>query len=309
MAHAHHIVIRNTFINVLDIGEQRNDAIPRQVSAPLPVLDDVEPRRHNDVFDPYKDDPSELEFLNLSPGCNQSEASSCGQSEKGFDDTLGSDALDNSVSRADSSSCASVACVGGHGIEEAATPKHQDIPAEWHGKTSVMVRNISYKCTRTDIIEELNKSGFEKLFDYVYMPLNVRRGTGKGYAFVNFLDAYTAYRFKEHFDGLLMDVLGGVKRLEVIPANLQGYSQNISHYIAKQSESSAAVKVSAPQSPPESIPSEDVRSGIVDQVAQPPRKAIAAPRQKDNLASTSCHKCHGRVLRKARFCQWCGVGL
>eukprot|EP00928_Gymnodinium_smaydae_P022509 TRINITY_DN1887_c1_g1_i1.p1 TRINITY_DN1887_c1_g1~~TRINITY_DN1887_c1_g1_i1.p1 ORF type:complete len:229 (-),score=21.29 TRINITY_DN1887_c1_g1_i1:711-1397(-) len=67
-------------------------------------------------------------------------------------------------------------------LEESLSPKHLEIPDEWRGKTSVMVRNISYKCTRTLFCDELDKRGFQNLFDYVYIPINAGRGTSKGHA-------------------------------------------------------------------------------------------------------------------------------
>eukprot|EP00928_Gymnodinium_smaydae_P001572 TRINITY_DN10574_c0_g2_i1.p1 TRINITY_DN10574_c0_g2~~TRINITY_DN10574_c0_g2_i1.p1 ORF type:complete len:367 (-),score=32.89 TRINITY_DN10574_c0_g2_i1:81-1181(-) len=104
-----------------------------------------------------------------------------------------------------------------------------DLPSEWRGMTSVMVRNLSYKCTPKRFNDELCKAGFEGLFDYTYVPVNYSSYTCKGYAFVNFVDAHTAYRFYTVFDSQKMRIPGSKKLLEVTPSNLQGYNQNITH--------------------------------------------------------------------------------
>eukprot|EP00928_Gymnodinium_smaydae_P069417 TRINITY_DN5289_c0_g4_i3.p1 TRINITY_DN5289_c0_g4~~TRINITY_DN5289_c0_g4_i3.p1 ORF type:complete len:312 (+),score=23.05 TRINITY_DN5289_c0_g4_i3:68-1003(+) len=136
---------------------------------------------------------------------------------------------------------ASVAWLNDSTLEEPQCPQnlsdvHDVLPSEWQGKTSVMVRNIPYKCTRPMFFEAVKRAGFENLYDYAYMPLNAGRATSKGYAFLNFSDDITAYRFKVHFDGKKMDVPKKSKLLEVIPANLQGYLRNEAHYITKQHE-------------------------------------------------------------------------
>eukprot|EP00928_Gymnodinium_smaydae_P055216 TRINITY_DN3880_c0_g1_i2.p1 TRINITY_DN3880_c0_g1~~TRINITY_DN3880_c0_g1_i2.p1 ORF type:complete len:312 (-),score=38.74 TRINITY_DN3880_c0_g1_i2:470-1405(-) len=191
------------------------------------------------------------------------------------------------------------------------------VPSEWQGKSSVMVRNISYKCTRGMFRDELCKAGFEGLFDYVYVPVNVGRGTSKGYAFVNFVDAQTAFTFKQRFDGNRMDVPGGMKLLEVIPANLQGYAKNVSHYIDKQNEVSATLKsrqVSLPRAA-------DVRGEWKANGVAATGTFGGSRKPSENVAVTSelnekyagpgpyCPMCGKHVLSKARFCQWCGAEL
>eukprot|EP00928_Gymnodinium_smaydae_P048170 TRINITY_DN3219_c0_g2_i1.p1 TRINITY_DN3219_c0_g2~~TRINITY_DN3219_c0_g2_i1.p1 ORF type:complete len:265 (-),score=25.31 TRINITY_DN3219_c0_g2_i1:291-1085(-) len=113
------------------------------------------------------------------------------------------------------------------GFQETCDGTVGDIPTEWQNKTSVMVRNIPYKCTPTMFEHELNKAGFEDLFDYVYVPVNPGRTTTKGYAFVNFVDARTAYRFKQQFESTMMN--GSKKQLEVIPSHMQGFTSNSLH--------------------------------------------------------------------------------
>eukprot|EP00928_Gymnodinium_smaydae_P058242 TRINITY_DN41454_c0_g1_i1.p1 TRINITY_DN41454_c0_g1~~TRINITY_DN41454_c0_g1_i1.p1 ORF type:complete len:371 (+),score=35.62 TRINITY_DN41454_c0_g1_i1:83-1195(+) len=108
------------------------------------------------------------------------------------------------------------------------------VPYEWQGKTSVMVRNISYKCTRQILDEELREAGFEGLFDYLYLPQYSGNQCSKGFAYINFLDPGTAYRFKQAFHCLRTSRICAGKRLRVVPANLQGYVENVTHRVKQK---------------------------------------------------------------------------
>eukprot|EP00928_Gymnodinium_smaydae_P023928 TRINITY_DN19545_c0_g2_i1.p1 TRINITY_DN19545_c0_g2~~TRINITY_DN19545_c0_g2_i1.p1 ORF type:complete len:336 (+),score=44.99 TRINITY_DN19545_c0_g2_i1:46-1053(+) len=189
--------------------------------------------------------------------------------------------------------------------------KHVDnhgvgIPAEWKGKTSVMVRNVSYRCTREMFREELHKAGFADLFDYIYVPVNSKRGTSKGYAFLNFADSASAYRFKECFDGRKMNVPGGVKPLEVIPANKQGYTENFSHYMDKRS------KISTTSTPsPIEQKRECEQSIISDENKKLTEKTVHATHtdRSPTMSMSMCHSCQNHVPSKNRFCHFCGAVL
>eukprot|EP00928_Gymnodinium_smaydae_P051542 TRINITY_DN3509_c0_g2_i1.p1 TRINITY_DN3509_c0_g2~~TRINITY_DN3509_c0_g2_i1.p1 ORF type:complete len:299 (+),score=44.33 TRINITY_DN3509_c0_g2_i1:54-950(+) len=277
MASSNNVVIRNTFISVMDEEEAETPTSrPRLLSDPTP--------QH---YQKQSAGPRGAENQNVETDTSTS-------SPRNFLHDL--EESDASSSNRD--------C----GLRP--PQDHAGIPAEWRGKSSVMVRNISYKCTRTMFREELDKAGFENMYDYAYVPVNTGRGTSKGYAFVNFVDPPTAYRFKERFDGCRMDVPGGMKVLEVIPANLQGYSQNVSHYIDKQNELSAAGKTSPPLKS-----GMDERRGrfdgrkILNQARKPLRRTDDASQQENNETISCCHQCHNHVLSKSRFCHWCGAAL
>eukprot|EP00928_Gymnodinium_smaydae_P032603 TRINITY_DN23565_c0_g1_i4.p1 TRINITY_DN23565_c0_g1~~TRINITY_DN23565_c0_g1_i4.p1 ORF type:complete len:277 (+),score=34.54 TRINITY_DN23565_c0_g1_i4:51-881(+) len=276
MACAHAVVVKNTFINLLEKSEEDSDAFPRQWSDPLPRPHYMDTQEQDDADTVTKaglvEDKSLFESPQTSVGCDDFQSDCCSREEWSSVDTP------VTSPRAHALAYAPFGCVDAAGgllqqqmFGKLANATPIDIPSEWQGKTSVMVRNISYKCSRMMFCEELDRAGFQNQYDYVYVPVNAGRGTSKGYAFANFADDRTAYRFKVHFDGFKMNVPGGVKLLEVIPANLQGYAQNASHYISKQSEMSVA-------------PSEE------------------HPTQ-------SCCQCQAKVLTRARFCQWCGAGL
>eukprot|EP00928_Gymnodinium_smaydae_P028502 TRINITY_DN21720_c0_g1_i1.p1 TRINITY_DN21720_c0_g1~~TRINITY_DN21720_c0_g1_i1.p1 ORF type:complete len:392 (+),score=56.07 TRINITY_DN21720_c0_g1_i1:65-1177(+) len=115
-----------------------------------------------------------------------------------------------------------------------------EVPPEWEGKTTAMIRNLSFKCNETMLRRALKKAGFKNLFDFIHMPIYRQRFTSKGYAFVNFKDPQTAYRFKVMFDSTIPDIPGSKKLLEVIPANIQGLQANSRAAVAEGSTSSGS---------------------------------------------------------------------
>eukprot|EP00928_Gymnodinium_smaydae_P001356 TRINITY_DN10501_c0_g2_i1.p1 TRINITY_DN10501_c0_g2~~TRINITY_DN10501_c0_g2_i1.p1 ORF type:complete len:471 (-),score=67.42 TRINITY_DN10501_c0_g2_i1:695-2068(-) len=185
-----------------------------------------------------------------------------------------------------------------------------DVPIEWRGKTSVMIRNISYQCFEGKLRDMLRRAGFENLFDYVFVPINASRGTSKGYAFVNFLEASIAHEFKKQFDGHKMDISGGSKRLEVIPANLQGRFENASHYEGKQGRSDAAdLPLQVHLSQATVSFNQSSRSTVCGQRSNSPMKVVLRSRPEQGQQLLCCHRCQNRVLSSSRFCQWCGANL
>eukprot|EP00928_Gymnodinium_smaydae_P059638 TRINITY_DN43035_c0_g1_i1.p1 TRINITY_DN43035_c0_g1~~TRINITY_DN43035_c0_g1_i1.p1 ORF type:complete len:283 (+),score=44.39 TRINITY_DN43035_c0_g1_i1:224-1072(+) len=126
-------------------------------------------------------------------------------------------------------------------LAEGKTCSESDVPPEWCGKTSIMVRNLPYKCTPTMFYREVCNAGFEDLVDYIYVPVNHKGSTCKGYAFANFVDPSSAYRFYGVFDGKKMCIPGSKKLLEVTPAFLQGYDQNCANNAQTSRRVSAGV--------------------------------------------------------------------
>eukprot|EP00928_Gymnodinium_smaydae_P061090 TRINITY_DN4516_c0_g2_i1.p1 TRINITY_DN4516_c0_g2~~TRINITY_DN4516_c0_g2_i1.p1 ORF type:complete len:313 (+),score=27.95 TRINITY_DN4516_c0_g2_i1:59-997(+) len=286
---SNNMVIKNTFINVIEDDNGVNLASrPRLKSDPTSqlcltqsaVLDGTESR----IAEANTSTSSPRTFV---PEFEYEMASTSSQEWSSRDSPF----CNSSVSERLDSSTARV--------------RQNTIPMEWQGKTSVMVRNISYKCTRGMLGDELKRVGFGDLFDYLYVPVNTARNTSKGYAFINFLDASSAYRFKELFHGRRMDLPGGTKLLEVIPANLQGYNKNVSHYIDKQNELSAAAKPFLVNE----RSNESGRRTLVNPAIKPANCMDGTPQPESSQTIAVCHRCQNHVLSKSRFCQWCGAEL
>merc|ERR1712211_117328 len=65
--------------------------------------------------------------------------------------------------------------------------------------TTVMMRNIQNEYTQVKLFEEICARGFAGSFDFFYLPMDFSTKKNKGYAFLNFLRAEIALRFRSEF--------------------------------------------------------------------------------------------------------------
>jgi len=99
--------------------------------------------------------------------------------------------------------------------------------------TCVMIRNFPKRLTRAGFVEMLDKVGFQGKYDFVYMPIDFRKLTAIGYAFVNLTSHDEAVRMMQHFDccrnwdgqGLETDLAGSVcwSAVQGLAANVERY--------------------------------------------------------------------------------------
>lgn len=118
--------------------------------------------------------------------------------------------------------------------------------AQTSGYTTVMLRNIPNRYTRDMLVQRLNKSqGYEKQFDFVYLPIDFNSKCNVGYAFINFRTPAAAAKFMQEFHkAQCSKVLPGFssqKVVEVCYARVQGKDQNMDNlrdekFIEKLSE-------------------------------------------------------------------------
>jgi len=95
-------------------------------------------------------------------------------------------------------------------------------------QTTALVRNLPCEYSRDDLIDLLDREGFHKLYDLVYLPTDFASSTGFGYGFVNFTSAEALRRFRDHFDrftdwGIDSDKVCDPSGL----ANKQGFAANV----------------------------------------------------------------------------------
>eukprot|EP00929_Paragymnodinium_shiwhaense_P080275 TRINITY_DN41855_c0_g2_i1.p1 TRINITY_DN41855_c0_g2~~TRINITY_DN41855_c0_g2_i1.p1 ORF type:complete len:465 (-),score=94.22 TRINITY_DN41855_c0_g2_i1:531-1925(-) len=63
------------------------------------------------------------------------------------------------------------------------------------GYTTVMVANLPAWLSQSIFLSELNTCGFKELYDFAYLPCNLKTHKGSGYAFVNFVSDAALTKF------------------------------------------------------------------------------------------------------------------
>eukprot|EP00933_Yihiella_yeosuensis_P006502 TRINITY_DN111206_c0_g1_i1.p1 TRINITY_DN111206_c0_g1~~TRINITY_DN111206_c0_g1_i1.p1 ORF type:complete len:282 (-),score=58.95 TRINITY_DN111206_c0_g1_i1:108-953(-) len=94
-------------------------------------------------------------------------------------------------------------------------------------ETTVMLRNIPNKFTQSQLLEEIDAEGFAGLYDFFYLPMDLRNKANVGYAFMNFLMEEDAGRFREVFEGHQFGRFRSQKVASVSPAHVQGLAKNL----------------------------------------------------------------------------------
>merc|ERR1719230_564597 len=95
------------------------------------------------------------------------------------------------------------------------------IPAEWSKISTVMIRHLPNKVTQSQLLSDLNDTGFLDSYDFVYLPIDPDTNANKGYAFINFHTAALAAKCKRQFDGFKFCDTRTKKVVNVMPAALQ----------------------------------------------------------------------------------------
>ncbi|CAK8999053.1 unnamed protein product [Durusdinium trenchii] len=114
-------------------------------------------------------------------------------------------------------------------------PKATDLStdAQEGPATTAMLRNIPNKFSQKALLEEIDAEGFSGLYDFFYVPMDVRNKTNVGYAFINFLDPADMSRFSQHFEGYRFRNHNSQKIATVNPAHVQGLARNVQQLTKK----------------------------------------------------------------------------
>jgi len=95
---------------------------------------------------------------------------------------------------------------------------------------TLMVRNLSQHLTQADLVQHLIGAGYRGLFDFIYMPMNLRAPGNFGYAFVNFKSHTIAVQVMARLQGLeLGDALSSLQ-WNVGWSTCQGFAANVDRY-------------------------------------------------------------------------------
>mmetsp|Transcript_68820 Transcript_68820/g.109189 ORF Transcript_68820/g.109189 Transcript_68820/m.109189 type:complete len:262 (+) Transcript_68820:44-829(+) len=99
------------------------------------------------------------------------------------------------------------------------------------GPTSMMMRNIPNNYTRAKVLELLEKEGFGGTFDFFYLPIDLKKKNGLGYAFINFIDHGIAAAFRQTFDGFSNWIATSGKVCQVTFSDrIQGLEAHVERY-------------------------------------------------------------------------------
>ncbi|XP_059310814.1 protein terminal ear1-like [Lycium ferocissimum] len=116
--------------------------------------------------------------------------------------------------------------------------KHDVIPLSWSRKnnTTVMIKNIPYDYNREMLMQFLDEycsvenqkatdskgENIVSAYDFLYLPMDFKSKRGKGYAFVNFTDHRTVWKFFCAFNDKLNVFPGSYRRVKIVTAKFQG---------------------------------------------------------------------------------------
>jgi len=99
--------------------------------------------------------------------------------------------------------------------------------------TTLMIQNLMSEVQQQEVLEELNRSGFENLYDFCYLPCDFSKkvAMGLGFAFVNFVSEGAALMFMSEWHGSRR--FGLEVALSICPASVQGYQENVNKWSVK----------------------------------------------------------------------------
>jgi hypothetical protein len=97
-------------------------------------------------------------------------------------------------------------------------------------RTTVMMRNLPYECTREVLIGVLQDHGYTGMFNLLYLPVDFKFNNVLGYAFINFVSPEIAQTFRFAFAGF-QDWPIGIKRVcDVGWSDVQGLEAHVERY-------------------------------------------------------------------------------
>lgn len=68
-------------------------------------------------------------------------------------------------------------------------------------KTTVMLRNVPYNCSRDSVVKMMDEVGLHGLYNFIYLPIDFRSKSGFGYAFINMVSNAAAQKLFTQFNG------------------------------------------------------------------------------------------------------------
>jgi len=101
----------------------------------------------------------------------------------------------------------------------------------WDIRTSLMIRNIPNKYTRSMLLSEFKECGHGPgKIDFFYLPIDFRNKCNRGYAFVNFVDYRDIISFHHVYNGKGWKTFKSDKICEISYARIQGKSSMLKRF-------------------------------------------------------------------------------
>jgi hypothetical protein len=101
----------------------------------------------------------------------------------------------------------------------------EDLPA-----TTMMIRNIPCRFRQQELMSIIDGMGFERSYDFFYLPMDSRKNANLGYAFINFEKPEVAARCQGMLDKYMFKSTNSSKACIVKAADIQGIFNNLKHY-------------------------------------------------------------------------------
>jgi hypothetical protein len=98
-------------------------------------------------------------------------------------------------------------------------------------KTTIMIKNLPNKYTRSMLVEDLECTMPFSSFDFVYMPLDFHTHSNFGYAFVNLSRSEYVKDFFNIYSNRRLPNIRTSKTCELTFARVQGYHSNVNRLI------------------------------------------------------------------------------
>jgi hypothetical protein len=133
---------------------------------------------------------------------------------------------------------AGVACDGtgmltSHNRDTGSGAVQHECETEW--RATVQIRDIPCNYSKEQMMKLIDSKGFAGSYDYFYLPVDFKKGSNPGYAYVNFVSVAKAKECFAEFDGFWEWPEGGSKKTcKVCWGRVQGYEKNVRKWTNSQ---------------------------------------------------------------------------
>lgn len=96
---------------------------------------------------------------------------------------------------------------------------------------TLMIKHIPCRCTRKEVLDAIADVGFAHLYNFFHLPVRRVNQRNFGYAFIGFPTPEITSKFALAMTGYRWSCRCSTKECEVAPARIQGFSDNMNHFL------------------------------------------------------------------------------